>query len=239
MIRKVTRQKASHQVLAQLKAGINDGTFPVGEKLPSENVLADAFGVSRVPVREALGVLEVSGIISSRQGGGHRVEQHSLLSKYEPLVMEVADRREVEALLEMREVMEQQAARMAAERRTEQELQAIEQAHLAFRHCTLNDGQIGYRQDYLFHRAIMQASHNPFFVQILDNMHELYLGVLVYSLSKNLGRQAERQRVIDEHERVFIAIRDSDAAAATAAMQSLLNNVRGKLRRLENEEQEP
>ena len=120
MIRKVTRQKASHQVLAQLKAGINDGTFPVGEKLPSENVLADAFGVSRVPVREALGVLEVSGIISSRQGGGHRVEQHSLLSKYEPLVMEVADRREVEALLEMREVMEQQAARMAAERRTEQ-----------------------------------------------------------------------------------------------------------------------
>ena len=239
MIRKVTRQKASHQVLAQLKAGISDGTFPVGEKLPSENVLADAFGVSRVPVREALGVLEVSGIISSRQGGGHRVEQHSLLSKYEPLVMEVADRREVEALLEMREVMEQQAARMAAERRTEQELQAIEQAHLAFRHCTLHDGQIGYRQDYLFHRAIMQASHNPFFVQILDNMHELYLGVLVYSLSKNLGRQAERQRVIDEHERVFIAIRDGDAAAATAAMQNHLNNVRGKLRRLENEEQEP
>ena len=44
--------------------------------------------------------------------------------------------------------------------------------------------------------------------------------------------------MIDEHERVFIAIRDGDAAA-TAAMQSHLNNVRGKLRRLENEEQEP
>ena len=60
MIRKVTRQKASHQVLAQLKAGINDGTFPVGEKLPSENVLADAFGVSRVPVREAPSARAVS-----------------------------------------------------------------------------------------------------------------------------------------------------------------------------------
>lgn len=69
MVNKVTRQKASHQVLAQLKAGISDGTFPVGEKLPSENTLAEAFGVSRVPVREALGILEVSGIISSRQGG--------------------------------------------------------------------------------------------------------------------------------------------------------------------------
>ncbi|MEH0871012.1 FadR/GntR family transcriptional regulator [Serratia liquefaciens] len=236
MINKVTRQKASHQVLAQLKEGISNGTFPVGEKLPSENLLAEAFGVSRVPVREALGILEVSGIISSRQGGGHRVEQHSLLSKYQPLVLEIADPGEVEALLEMREVIEQQAASMAAERHTEQELRAIELALNDFKRCTLDEGLIGHREDYLFHRAIMQASHNPFFVQILDNMHELYLGVLVYSLSKNLGRQAERQRVIDEHQRVFMAIKARDPAATTAAMQNHLSNVRGKLRRLDHEE---
>lgn len=236
MINKVTRQKASHQVLAQLKEGISNGTFPVGEKLPSENLLAEAFGVSRVPVREALGILEVSGIISSRQGGGHRVEQHSLLSKYQPLVLEIADPDEVEALLEKREVIEQQAACMAAERHTEQELRAIELALNDFKRCTLDEGLIGHREDYLFHRAIMQASHNPFFVQILDNMHELYLGVLVYSLSKNLGRQDERQRVIDEHQRVFMAIKARDPAAATAAMQSHLSNVRGKLRRLDHEE---
>ncbi|HIC7644751.1 TPA: FadR/GntR family transcriptional regulator [Serratia liquefaciens] len=236
MINKVTRQKASHQVLAQLKEGISNGTFPVGEKLPSENLLAEAFGVSRVPVREALGILEVSGIISSRQGGGHRVEQHSLLSKYQPLVLEIADPDEVEALLEMREVIEQQAACMAAERHTEQELRAIELALNDFKRCTLDEGLIGHREDYLFHRAIMQASHNPFFVQILDNMHELYLGVLVYSLSKNLGRQDERQRVIDEHQRVFMAIKARDPAAATAAMQNHLSNVRGKLRRLDHEE---
>ena len=236
MINKVTRQKASHQVLAQLKEGISNGTFPVGEKLPSENLLAEAFGVSRVPVREALGILEVSGIISSRQGGGHWVEQHSLLSKYQPLVLEIADPGEVEALLEMREVIEQQAACMAAERHTEQELRAIELALNDFKRCTLDEGLIGHREDYLFHRAIMQASHNPFFVQILDNMHELYLGVLVYSLSKNLGRQDERQRVIDEHQRVFMAIKARDPAAATAAMQNHLSNVRGKLRRLDHEE---
>lgn len=236
MINKVTRQKASHQVLAQLKEGISNGTFPVGEKLPSENLLAEAFGVSRVPVREALGILEVSGIISSRQGGGHRVEQHSLLSKYQPLVLEIADPGEVEALLEMREVIEQQAACMAAERHTEQELRAIELALNDFKRCTLDEGLIGHREDYLFHHAIMQASHNPFFVQILDNMHELYLGVLVYSLSKNLDRQDERQRVIDEHQRVFMAIKARDPAAATAAMQNHLSNVRGKLRRLDHEE---
>lgn len=164
------------------------------------------------------------------------MEQHSLLSKYQPLVLEIADPGEVEALLEMREVIEQQAASMAAERHTEQELRAIELALNDFKRCTLDEGLIGHREDYLFHRAIMQASHNPFFVQILDNMHELYLGVLVYSLSKNLGRQDERQRVIDEHQRVFMAIKARDPAAATAAMQNHLSNVRGKLRRLDHEE---
>ncbi|HHU0620082.1 TPA: FadR/GntR family transcriptional regulator [Proteus mirabilis] len=57
MIKKISRQKASQQILDQIKQNIYDGTYPIGEKLPSENVLADAFGVSRVPIREALGVL--------------------------------------------------------------------------------------------------------------------------------------------------------------------------------------
>ena len=56
MIKKISRQKASQQILDQIKQNIYDGTYPIGEKLPSENVLADAFGVSRVPIREALGV---------------------------------------------------------------------------------------------------------------------------------------------------------------------------------------
>lgn len=79
MIKKISRQKASQQILDQIKQNIYDGTYPIGEKLPSENVLADAFGVSRVPIREALGVLEASGIITSRQGGGRRVIDHSIL----------------------------------------------------------------------------------------------------------------------------------------------------------------
>lgn len=59
--------------------------------------------------------------------------------------------------------------------------------------------------------------------------------MLVYSLSHNLGRADERQRVIDEHERVWLAIEAGDAAAAAGNMQHHLSNVRGKLRRLEQE----
>lgn len=132
MIQKISRQKASHQILEQIKQNIHNGTYPVGEKLPSENVLADAFGVSRVPIREALGVLEASGIVTSRQGGGRRVIDHSILSKYEPIVMEIACPKEIDSLLEMREVIEHEAAAIAALRRTPEELRAIENAHDAF-----------------------------------------------------------------------------------------------------------
>lgn len=232
MIEKITRKKASHQILEQLKQKIHDGTYPVGEKLPSENQLAEAFGVSRVPIREALGMLEISGIVSSRQGGGHTVENHSLLTKYEPLEMEIARQEEVYALLEMREILEKEAARLAAVRRTEEDLRRIGQALEDFKRTGKEQDLIGHEQDYLFHRAIMLASHNPFLLQILDNMHELYLGVLTYSLKKNLGNFEERQRVIDEHEQIFFAIRLGDSEMAGSNMHVHLVNVKEKLNRL-------
>ena len=235
MIQKISRQKASHQILDQIKQSISDGTYPIGEKLPSENVLADAFGVSRVPIREALGVLEASGIITSRQGGGRRVIDHSILSKYEPIVMEVACPQEIDALLEMREVIEHEAAAIAALRRTPEELVAIENAHQAFILATTQNKNIGHKEDYQFHRTIMVASHNQFFVRILDNMHELYLGVLMHSLSQNKGREAETERVIAEHQAIVEAIRQQDGDETSHKMRLHLTNVRGKLNRLQQE----
>ncbi|WP_058909896.1 FadR/GntR family transcriptional regulator [Entomohabitans teleogrylli] len=230
MIKKVTRHKASHQILDQLKEKIHDGTYPVGSKLPSENELADAFGVSRVPVREALGMLEISGIVSSRQGGGHTVENHSLLTEYSPLKMEIASADEVNALLEMREILEKEAASLAATRRSDADLQIIEQALAAFKRTAGKKQLIGHEEDYQFHRAIMLASHNPFLLQILDNMHELYLGALIYSLQHNLGNDSERQRVIQEHEQIYHAIREGDAQLAGLEMLRHLSNVKRKLK---------
>ncbi|MBG3128354.1 FadR family transcriptional regulator [Proteus mirabilis] len=235
MIQKISRQKASHQILEQIKQNISNGTYPIGEKLPSENVLADAFGVSRVPIREALGVLEASGIVTSRQGGGRRVIDHSILSKYEPLVMEIACPEEIDSLLEMREVIEHEAAAIAALRRTPEELCAIENAHDAFVLATRQNKSIGHKEDYQFHRSIMIASHNPFFVRILDNLHELYLGVLMYSLSKNKGRDTEIERVITEHEAIVESIRQQDHDETSNRMRLHLTNVRGKLKRLQQE----
>ncbi len=232
MMKKVSREKASHQILAQLKQKIHDGSFPIGNKLPSETQLAEEFGVSRVPVREALGLLEISGIVSSRQGGRHIVENYSLLTKYEPLEIEIVSQEDVYALLEMREILEQEAAKLAAIRHTVADLALIEQALNNFKRTKKDKNLIGHEEDYQFHRAIMMASHNPFLLQILDNMHELYLGVLVFSLKKNLGNLKERERVIHEHESIFDAISQRDGQLAKQCMNQHLTNVKEKLNRL-------
>ncbi len=177
--------KASQQILDQIKQNIYDGTYPIGEKLPSENVLiADAFGVSRVPIREALGVLEARWHYYVTPRGGRRVIDHSILSKYEPIVMEIACPQEIESLLEMREVIEHEAAAIAALRRTPEELLTIEQAHQAFILATQKNNNIGHQEDYQFHRAIMVASHNFFSCASSITYMSFYLGVLMYSLSQ-------------------------------------------------------
>ncbi len=126
-------------------------------------------------------------------------------------------------------------AAIAALRRTPEELLTIEQAHQAFILATQKNNNIGHQEDYQFHRAIMVASHNPFFVRILDNLHELYLGVLMYSLSQNKGRIAETERVIAEHEAIVEAIRQQDSDETSHKMRLHLANVRGKLKRLQQE----
>ena len=127
--------------------------------------------------------------------------------------MEIACPQEIESLLEMREVIEHEAAAIAALRRTPEELLTIEQAHQAFILATQKNNNIGHQEDYQFHRAIMVASHNPFFVRILDNLHEL----------------------IAEHEAIVEAIRQQDSDETSHKMRLHLANVRGKLKRLQQE----
>lgn len=64
-------------------------------------------------------------------------------------------------------------------------------------------------------------------------MHELYLGVLMYSLSQNKGREMETERVIAEHEAIVESIRQQDHDETSHRMRLHLTNVRGKLKRLQ------
>lgn len=229
MVEPIERKKISEQVLLQLKTLIKDKVFPPHSKLPSENELAKMFGVSRVPVREALRVLEAGGLIESKQGGGSFVKDVQLVSMLEPVTFEVVEVKEVYELLEMRSIIETEAAGLAAVRHTAEDLQRIEKALEAFR-TTVTDLQlVGDEADYLFHQEIIYASHNRFLIQVIENMKDLYLGSLSYSLKKNLGIPQKRERVYNEHARIYEAIKCRDAKLASQYMKEHITNTRIKL----------
>ncbi|TKC18097.1 FadR/GntR family transcriptional regulator [Robertmurraya kyonggiensis] len=226
---RIKREKVSSLVLEELKKMIKSGEFPYNSKLPSETELAKMFGVSRSPVREALSVLAASGLIESTQGGGSWVREVNLAEMLEHVQFEMVKVQQVQDLLEMRTIIESEAAFLAAKRYKPQDIVDLEEALEAFRKASEDQFKIGYEEDYAFHRIIVRAAYNPFLTQTMENVSELHVKSLMFSLEKNLGWEEKRKEVFTEHVNIFNAIKNGDGIAARTAVIEHLTNTRIKL----------
>lgn len=229
MISPIKKQKMSEQILEQLKTMIQEGEFPPESKLPSENELAKMFGVSRAPVREAISVLAASGLVESRQGGGSYVNKVLLVNRLDSVALEMVSAEEIYDLLELRTVIETEAAGFAAARRTEEELQKIKAGLDKFAVTIQDEQEIGYEADFMFHEEIVAASHNSFIIQTVANLRDLYKQTLNFSLKQNIGFARKRQQVYEEHLAIYEAIANKDPEAAAYSMKRHLINARLKL----------
>lgn len=230
VISPVQRKKMSEHIFDEMKTLIKNGTFPQDTKLPSETELAKMFQVSRAPVREALSVLAASGMVESRQGGGNWVRKVELANLLERVAMEMVDIEQVFDLLEMRTIIESEAAALAAERYKEEDIKALEEALHAFGETMLGDQtSIGDEADYHFHKIIVKASYNPFLVQTIENISDLYQKALAFSLKQNVGLKMKRESVFKEHEAIFQAIKNREPEKAAEQMKKHLQTARVKL----------
>ncbi|MBN8251925.1 FadR family transcriptional regulator [Priestia flexa] len=222
----IERKKVSSQVLDQLKKMIKEKTFPPESRLPSEHELSKMFGVSRAPIREALSVLSASGLIESRQGGGSYVKRVNLAGMLDPMTFEMVEADQVLELVEMRIIIESEAASLAAIRHTEEELLEIKESLEAFKGTIKNSAEIGYEADYRFHHDIVKAAHNSFLLHTVENLGHLYRKALAYSLTQ---RPESRKQVHEDHDRIFEAIKNRDAQGAAEAVREHLEHVRMKV----------
>jgi GntR family transcriptional regulator, transcriptional repressor for pyruvate dehydrogenase complex len=229
MITPIERKKVSAQILDELKRMIKEKEFPADSKLPSENELAKMFGVSRSPIREALRVLEAGGLVESRQGGGSYVREVNLVSMLDSVTFEMISIDQVYDLLEMRTVVETEAAAFAALRATSEEVGKIKDALDAFAAKMEDDQSIGSEADFQFHHEIVKASHNPFLLQSVESLRELYQRSLNFSLKQNIGRARKRKQVYEEHLKIYEAIMEQNDKAAAYYMKGHLINARIKL----------
>ncbi len=206
---------------------INVDHLEIGDRLPSEARLAGMFGMSRSIVREALVRLASDGITEARRGAGSFVKRRPS----ERLVahMPMADLSATLGTYEVRFVLEAESARLAAVRRSGEQLAEIEQAMAALRTALLSSGP-AHVEDWALHRAIVLGTANPAFVAAFDHLHDDVDRILKAGVDISRSRPPGAiGAMVAEHEMIVEAIRVQDADGAALAMRWHLSQGRKRL----------
>ncbi len=201
------------RVARRISELITSGEVRPGDKLPSERDLAEMLKVSRPSVREAMIALEVSGLIEVRTGSGIYVREDG------------AGQRPVVAdegigpfeILEMRLLIEPEACALAAERITDEQLVQLREIFAALQRTNGTPEMESY--DGQFHKLIAEATENT---AIAKTVSWLWLLRGQSELSRGFHRLIIEEGVypmLDEHERVLVALEARDAEAARLAMR--------------------
>lgn len=239
----------SQRVVDGISERIANGALKPGDRVPPEPVLMQEFGVSRSVVREAISRLQAGGLLRTQQGVGSFV----LSPKVELPPLQQAGGTELKfqqklAMLELRLSLEPEAAALAAQRRTTEQLSAMERALDDFdtQHTT---GEATAEADYRFHELLAQATGNEYFSHVLRALSSATIprqaaarrGGGSSSAAKGDTKAARfgesspelrpgKEITAQEHWAVLEAIRRGDAAGARAAMFMHLNNSRERMK---------
>lgn len=214
----ITVPKASDVLAAQLREDILSGRLEEGIPLPVERELADQTGLSRGSVREALRLLETEGLIRIRPGrsGGSFVRRPDLGAVERSLNILIVGRQvEFESLLEVREALEPVAAELAAIRRTDADLQAIEEASEALTDA-FDAIPLFLTRNVEWHLAVVEASHNDLLIAFLRGLATaIERGTDIEDFNSDDTRRA----ALGAHSQVMRAVTAGDPKRARQAMQ--------------------
>lgn len=224
------RETLSGQLTRILGERIATDIYPVGSRLPSEQEMISEFGVSRTVVREAVANLRANGRITTRQGAGAFVLQKEAASGFRIDSAHLDDVREVLSLLELRIGLESEAAVLAAQRRTPEQLVAMKQALQNIEHAILHEGD-AVEADLHFHRLIAEAAGNTHYLTLFNYVSELLITRARHRSGRLSGRSPEEflTHAQREHEQICYAIERQDSEAARAALRLHLSESKNRL----------
>ncbi|MCL4425679.1 MAG: FadR family transcriptional regulator [Firmicutes bacterium] len=219
------------RVVGQIRQMIRDGRLGPGDQLLPERQLAEALGVSRPALREALTALTSLGLIEVRPGGGAYVRKASLDSLVEPLAaIMMTGEEDVFHLLEVRRILESQGARLATARASSRDLLRLrENALIAERDMSKGFAD---ESDTEFHQSIVQAAHNPVLIEVMSMLSGLMREAYGPTRAKLLADPDKARIYAEQHYRIYLAIKAKDALAAEKAVCEHLDTVQGEMKRI-------
>ena len=209
--------RLSDHAYASIVELIKTRDLEVGARLPSEAKLAELFGVSRAIVREALVRLASDGITEARRGSGSFVKGRpsERLDAFVPLDQLPTTL----GSYEVRFVLETEAARLAAVRRTSEQMDRME-VELALLRDALLSSAPAHDEDMELHRCIADATGNPAFLQAFDALWADVEKVMRAGVDISRSRPPEVIAVmLNEHEVIVESIRMQDPERAAMAMR--------------------
>lgn len=165
----VDKKKSSEQIVDYVLQQLADKKLKPGDHLPTEKEFSELIGVSRIPLREAMCALSILGIVDTRQGSGTYIKAYTpqMLAKV-MYMYSLLDTISLEELFEVRSLVEAEAARLAAERATDDDILALRSALNRGDRALKGslDGSATFDAFNDFHQHIVRCSHNKFLRQI-------------------------------------------------------------------------
>lgn len=218
----IKTKKIYEEIMEQIRGMIAGGALRPGDKLPSERDLSETLGVSRTSVREALTALEALGILDIKSGEGTFIRRSNDSETFAPLSVLLAVERNPEAqLMEVRRILETEAAALAAKRATAADVEKMEAALQVMKNSDSVKGAV--EADLRFHYTIAEATNNSVLLRIMntvaDLMHNDFRSDREALYAKFTGQ------VLDEHEAILKAIKDKNPDEAWARMLEHINNI--------------
>jgi GntR family transcriptional repressor for pyruvate dehydrogenase complex len=226
-------RRRTEEVVERIAAQIIEGQLPAGARLPTEQAMMTAMGVSRTVVREAIAALRARGLVQTRQGAGAFVADNGGPQPYAIDPDGLGSLGSVIEILELRTAVEIEAAAFAAERATPSQLKAIARAAATFSRA-IASGDRAVKEDFDFHFAIAVATQNARFVGFLE-----FLGGLIIprqSIRTFEGKAELQTRYLEsvekEHRVILDAITARAPKKARDAMRRHLLNGKERYRQL-------
>jgi len=224
--KKLEHQKKREYVASQIMEAIRSGEFKVGDKLPSEQAMAESIGVSRPSVREALGALRIVGIIETINGVGTVVKKDEVEFLSERAGTELSSILGHEGntfeVLEARKVLEPAVAVYAIETMTEENLSHLEEILQHMAEAAKNKDYTEYHEtNKRFHILIASSTQNSFLTRSVNSLLHLFT-------DSDFGAEMRRRYLTDSsyiveslevHRRIFECLKKRDKSGLLNAFE--------------------
>jgi GntR family transcriptional repressor for pyruvate dehydrogenase complex len=223
-----TTIRLADTVAAELEKRILEGSLKPGDRLPAERALALDMNVSRPSLREAIQKLVAKGLLSTRHGGGtwvtDRLEAHFVdpwqdLVKGHPLLHR--------DLLEFRQMLESEAAQLAADRATDVDIRRLDAAYAKLEETYAGDDLAAcIDADVAFHQIIAESAHNVLIGHLSASLMRVIHGHVSNNLEHLHGRSQRWDQLRAQHRAIWQSIRESKPQMAAEAARAHIEFVR-------------